>query len=190
MIDLQQFCGTDETRWYLMKPFSQGEHSFATNGHIEVRIPRRDDITELDDKAPKFDANAPLAGIDEAAFSRFDADLPPAPTEVGPCKACDGRGYEHACPDCECVCEMCHGSGDMDQERFMSTTIAGIDFTLSYVRQMLALPGVEIAQTAATATALKGMKPLFFRFDGGVGALMPRRGRFEKHVEIERKDAA
>jgi hypothetical protein len=31
---------------------------------------------------------------------------------------------------------------------------------------------------------------MFFRFDGGVGALMPRRDKFEQHVEIEDRATA
>lgn len=189
MLDLQPFCSTDETRWYLLKPFSMGEFSYATNGHIEIRQPRREDIPEMDEKAPKFDASAPFAGIESAVFSRIEADLPPPPETTGPCKLCDGRGYEHDCPSCDCVCEPCHGSGEMDPERFISTSIGGVFFVLSYVRQMLELPGVEISNTAVLSIKHKKSRPLLFRFDGGEGALMPRMKQLEDHIEIERVPA-
>lgn len=186
MLDLQPFCSTDETRWYLLKPFSKGEFSYATNGHIEIRQPRRDDVQEMDEKAPKFDPSAPLAGIESAVFSRAEVQLPPAPEATGPCKLCDGRGFEHSCPDCECVCEPCKGTGEMDPERFISTSIGGVFFTLSYVRQMFTLPGVEVSKTSIMSDKPKESRPLLFRFNGGVGALMPRKNRLEDHIEIER----
>lgn len=34
-----------------------------------------------------------------------------------------------------------------------------------------------------------GDSPLWFRFDGGVGAMMPIRGQFSEHVEIEQEPA-
>ena len=45
-IDLQQFCSKDDTRPYICKPFSFGEFSYATNGHIIVRVARRADVEE------------------------------------------------------------------------------------------------------------------------------------------------
>ena len=40
-IDLQPFCGEDHDRWYLMKPLSFGDYTYATNGHIVIRVTRR-----------------------------------------------------------------------------------------------------------------------------------------------------
>lgn len=175
MIDLQPFCGTDETCPYLMKPFSFGDFSYATGGHIIVRVPKREGV-EPPDK--KFNADKPLEGLDQASFARPAFKLPPQPSEEDECEDCDGRGYEHDCPHCECVCRACAGTGNQAAEGKLTTTFAGITFALRYVRKMLSLPGIEIA----TPRASEG--PLLFRFDGGVGALMPMRGPSVHHVEV------
>lgn len=183
MIDLQPFCGTEDARWYLMKPFSMGEFSYATNGHILVRQPRRADVPDIDVKAPKFKPDNALVGLDAAKFYVPTLQLPTAPA-AGPCPACDCRKFEHDCPDCECTCETCNGSGEGNPERNISTAIGGSFFALNYVRLMAALPDLEIANTAEAIAV--GAKPLLFRFEGGVGALMPMLSPRENHIEIER----
>ena len=48
-------------------------------------------------------------------------------------------------------------------------------------RQMLSLPGIEIVEFSPE----RSENPMFFRFDGGVGALMPLRSEREQHVDIK-----
>jgi len=178
MIDLQPFCGTDETRFYLMKPFTRDGHTYATNGHIMVRVEPR---PEIPDAEKPFNQDRPLEGIEAAKFFRPSFELPPAPAAKGPCTACDGRGYDHDCPDCECVCDVCKGDGDMDVERRITTKIGPKVFALNYARLMLSLPGIEIAELPDKEDG----KPLLFKFDGGVGALMPMRGSRNEHIDIK-----
>jgi hypothetical protein len=182
MLDLQQFCGADEFRPYLMKPFSRNGFTYAANGHIMVRVALRADVPET---TAKFDPEKPLKGIDQAKFFHPSFELPPAPTERGECVSCSGRGYEHDCPDCECICERCHGSGNMDIESRISASVGPTPFSLHYIRQMLSLPGIEIEELPVD----KSEKPLFFRFEGGVGALMPLHKQHIEHIDIKlRKD--
>lgn len=174
-IDLTPFCGVDETRPYLLKPFSVGDFTYATNGHILVRTPRRDDAPEQTKKG-KWDGS--LAGLEEASFSAPVFTLPTQPPADAECAECDGRGYEHDCPDCECTCRACAGSGSAAVEGNHSTSYEGVTLALRYVRKMLALPAIEIAKPSAPDA------PLLFRFDGGVGAVMPMRGEGANHVEV------
>jgi len=44
--DLKKYCSKDETRPYLHEPFSRGEWTYATNGHIAVRVPKLADVPE------------------------------------------------------------------------------------------------------------------------------------------------
>lgn len=178
MLDLKPFCSTDETRPYLLKPFSRDGFTYATNGHIMVRVALRHDVPDVD---KKFNQNAPLAGVDETTFFRPSFELPPAPTQTGECTLCEGRGFDHDCPDCECVCEICKGEGNVDVEKNISTAVGPTLFALNYVRQILSLAGVEIATLPKKANE----KPLLFRFDEGVGALMPLRGEKADHVDIK-----
>lgn len=183
MLDLQPFCGTDETRFYLMKPFSREGFTYATDGCIMVRVTLRPDVPDTD---KPFNQNEPLNGVETATFFRPAFELPPAPTAKGECTACDGRGYDHDCPDCECVCEICDGEGNVDIERKMSTTIGPKIYSLHYVRMVLSLPGIEIAAHPKKSDE----KPLLFRFEGGVGALMSMRSERENHVDIKFDQAA
>lgn len=177
-IDLQQFCGTDETRPYLMKPFSRDGFTWATNGHILVRVRARPDVPDMDQK---LGLEKQFGGYDTATFFKPNLKLPPAPAEFGDCPACSARGYVHDCPHCGCECPKCEGRGNLDLERITSTTIAPKLYALNYIRQILSLPDVEIARVEAEPL----LAPLFFRFTGGIGALMPLRDKFLAHVDIE-----
>jgi len=175
---LKQFCSHDPTRYYLMKPFSQDGYTWATNGHIMVRVAQIDGIAPFDGKA--INVARPLKGIEDAQFSSRAFTLPPAPEELDDCIKCAGRGTEHECPDCDCTCEYCKGTGRVDRESKISTTISGQIVQLAYARMVAGLPGVEVSERAS-----EGIAPLFFRFDGGVGALMPLSCKSHDHVEIE-----
>lgn len=181
-LDLQQFCGTDETRHYLMKPFSRDGFTWATNGHILVRVALRPDVPDVE---KKFNQNGPLNGLEGATFFRPKFDLPPKPM-VAECLNCEGRGFQHNCPDCECQCATCEGSGASDGERLWSTSIGPKVFALNYVRQVLSLPGIELA----TLPEQPNEDLMLFRFSGGVGALMPMRGEKANHIDIKLTAAA
>lgn len=176
-IDLTPYVGNDPFRPYLHHPFSFGKFTYSTNGHILIRVPRRPDVPTTDKEA-KWDG--PLEGIDKTTFSPLTLKLPDAPVEGVECDACEGRGYDHDCPDCECLCDACNGSGKMASEQKISTTVRGVSFSLRYIRMMAALRGVEVSNK------IEAEKPLLFKFDGGVGAIMPIRGQFSEHVEVEK----
>lgn len=178
-MDLQIYCGNDFLRDYLSKPFTAGEFTYATNGHIMVRLPKLDSIPKQTKEG--VDWNAPLKGLDEATFSPLSHSAIPEHA-LGECEKCDGRGSKHDCPDCECGCDGCNGSGFGYPK--ISTTIRGAIYDMRYVAMMLSLPGVEVADKTA-----KEM-PLLFKFDGGVGAIMPRRAEHPEHIQIELSQAA
>lgn len=170
MIDLKSFCGT---RTYLSAPFSNGEFTYATNGHIMVRVPRLPDVSDI---TIKGNWEKPLNGIDAATFAPFlHRPLPQMTDEE--CSKCGGTGNEHDCPDCSCDCDGCGGSGK--QAARVSTTVASGIFNLRYIAMALALPAVEFMTSARDEEG-----PLLFRFDGGVGAVMPMRSQYDTHVEL------
>jgi hypothetical protein len=159
-MDLKSFCGTDPFRAYIHEPFSVGEFTYATNGHIMVRVPRLPDVPEQTKQA-KWDA--PFQDLSGTIFESLDHHALP----------------KQAGPDCECTCENCRGSG---KEIFLSkasTTVRGCVYNLRYIAMALALPGVEFAVAKKTHES-----PLLFRFDGGLGSVMPMR------IEIEISKAA
>lgn len=183
MINLQKFCGTDPLREYIKTPFTHGGFTYATNGHIMVRVPKIKGVRRQT-KTGTWDA--PLKGIEAATFQPFPhKPLPPVREPADEeCTACGGRGSAHDCPECTCDCEECDGSGNRMTAPKTSTLIHGVIFDLRYVAMMLALPGVEVAASTGKES------PLLFKFDDGVGAMMPMRSQHLNHVEIEADKAA
>lgn len=178
MIDLQKFCADEDRepfRDYLHTPFVFGEYSYATNGHIMVRVPK---ISGMRVQTKEGEWDVPLNGFETAQYGALLHK--PCPPPPDPCVACEGRGTEHDCPDCECTCTTCHGVGTPR----ISTTIRGGIFDLRYVEMMLALPEVLIQMDRT------GEAPLLFNFNGGIGAIMPMRGEHAEHIEIEADKAA
>lgn len=186
-IDFFKFCADDFLRPYLRRPFSCGNYSYATNGHIMVRVPRRDDFADLDEtasdaaKSAKWDA--PLGGHEASTFIKLDVELPAQVTSGDQCSGCEGSGHTHDCPDCQCICRKCGGTGQRNPERDISTTINAGLYALYYVRLMLSLPGLEVQADA------KDRAPMLFRFNGGIGALMPLLGKHAQHIDIQKASA-
>lgn len=175
---LQQFCSDDPCRPYLTVPFNQEGFTWATNGHILIRLAEMEGFLPCSCAKP-IKVSGPIAGLEAATFTAPRWKLPPFdPSFKGPCAVCDGRGFLHDCPDCECACALCNGSGEADPERQMSTSILGRIYALNYVRMIAELPGLEVANN-------EDERPLLFRFEGGVGGIMPLRTQHESHVEIE-----
>lgn len=179
MIDLKQFCSTDDLRKTLRRPFSHGDYSYATNGVIAVRVPRRPDIPEADKLGIPEQLNKILAPLDGASFKAIDICLPDD-QEVATkeeCDDCSGSGHEHECPDCQCECPACDGSGEVEETAKISVAAFDGIYRLPYLRQALALPGVEIADLPRSLS-----EPALFRFEDGVAALMLMRAEHRNHV--------
>jgi hypothetical protein len=171
MINLTPFCGTDETRPYLMKPFSRGDFTYATDGHICVRVSRREDVPEQENFDRPDITKLPW-GTDREYVSLAPLSLPPVCTEE--CDCFDG--YEHDCPDCECVCATCNGTSQRDCDYDTSVDLLDRPFALRPVRLLIALPNLQIA-------AISDMHALAFTFDGGAGFLMALRGPHSEHIK-------
>jgi hypothetical protein len=176
MINLKPFCSTDQHRPYIMQPFSRGEFTYATDGRLMVRVPRRAEVPEVDTapQAERVFPKPPATAFRPAA----KVELPP-PTSVE-CEICEGRGMQHDCPDCTCECEPCDGTGKISSDVEVSLSIGGVPFGLRYVRPIMALPSLEIA-----VPVNGGKSPLEFRFDGGDGIIMPRTEPCATHLDID-----
>lgn len=180
MIDLQPFCGRDEYRPYLHKPFSRGAYTYATDGRLLLRVARRDDVPE-NDRAPDCEA-AVFSKLQCSEYAAPDFALPDVKPEREDCILCEGRGFEHDCPSCQCTCPECDGAGHIEKPQ--STTINGSLITLKYARLMFTLPDLQLQVPPC------GEKPMLFKFDGGDGAVMPRHAKANDHYEVERSQAA
>lgn len=163
--DLQQFCSKDDTRYYIQRPFSDGDFTYATSGHILVRVARRGDAQQAEKSLFTGQrCNAILAVHDGATFGQM-APLKMPHLDRVPCDYCEGPG--------DASCFECDGVGDVEQDA--SISVQGVPFNARYIEKITALPGFEIA--AANTTG-----PTPFRFDGGIGVIMPMKGPHSKHL--------
>jgi hypothetical protein len=170
MIDLKPFCG-DRHRPEIMEPFSTGAWSYATDGHIAVRVPREDDIPKRENQ-PKKVADLFNSHMKDIEFSPLRMALP-VPL---PCATCGGRERLHVCPSCQCKCPECDGKNPDE----FSVGIRGANFRGDLVRRILTLPEVTFASLHFT----EDWAPLAFKFaGGGQGLIMPYRGRMKVHIE-------
>ncbi len=186
-IDLQSFCAKDDIRTYLMTPFVIDGHTYATNGHIIVRVLGGDPdpeqavpepvrqtalkmfATEYTDYEPPPEIPAPQACSECAGTGQGDEDE---------CEDCDGHGeftrgnHEYDCKECDGSGKVPGGkcpkygcwSGQMRQPIWVGP--AFIDGR--YLRLIAALPNARIRVVGPEAAAA-------FIFDGGEGRVMPCR---------------
>jgi hypothetical protein len=193
---LKKFCSDDATRVNVATPWSKGEHSYATNGHILIRVPRLEDVPERDD-APgavdkMFDIPAPAEWFPLAEIALPDVALTTEKTcpdcngtvgeEGADCPECDGAGtvdfdnrfsdYEVDCKTCDGEgkikkCETCNSTGKIEVKSLNPVAVGGAHFQLHYLLLLKELPNCKIGP------AEKPMGQAPFQFDGGDGLLMP-----------------
>ena len=183
-------ANSSDPREYMRAPFTRGDWTYATNGHIAVRVPKIDGMEILPDKhIPK------LEGLFESVC--FDAciALPPLPPQEE-CSMCSGTGITYECEECEgdgefengshtYTCKECDGSGQVEYsggiavacrhcggtgKKLVKTINVGRShFDLFYLHLINGLPGARFSPGAGP------MDYAWFVFDGGEGVLMPRR---------------
>lgn len=160
MIDLQPFCYTGNDRPALAQPWSVGEWTYATDGRILVRVPRRADVPERDD-GPRD-----LQGVLAGTWASEPLPLPefarvPAPLLEEPCGECQGQQ--------SLDCNICDGKGKIFTHQPM-VAMGAQHFNPFYLGLIAGLPEVVCwAQVDPT-------RPLKFAFaGGGEGRLMPMR---------------
>ncbi len=106
MFDITKYCGVDDPRQFINKPFNLFNKTVATDGHILICIPLQDEYSELTNGKIKPE-------FIEGWISQIEAaELQPAPPISLPkkhtCKDCDGEG-KSSNEDCE----ECDGEGEV-----------------------------------------------------------------------------
>lgn len=196
MIDLMPFCSTE--RENLRTPWSAGDYTYATNGHIAIRVARRADVERESDIAVQ-------AAMDKAAAAVRMAPLPAYQRpDLVLCETCRGFGCVVTCPQCngeggaECCecgqdaecrdcrgkgswparksdenavpCSTCSGKGRMVRHTYICVLPSGVGINEKYVALIAALPGVEIDVGVTVESTQDGVR---FSFDGGDGIVLP-----------------
>jgi hypothetical protein len=172
-IDLQLLC--DRSRPNIATPWSAGDWSYACDGKVAVRVPRRANVAERDD-APTgsvFIWFTPLTPGELLPLPRVEVPEPVWRT----CRDCDGRGCEHDCPECGCECGSCGGVGKLANQVVMAT--GGFDLSGRTWRVLQALPDVRLAAGITKYGHIR------FTFAGGDGLASPLRVREARAVVVE-----
>jgi hypothetical protein len=138
---------TEPNNSKMAAPFSLGDYSFATNGHIAIRIPRLADVAEAVD-----DFNIRVSLLFENCI---EPDMESALIEIP----------EFTTPE-QPPCKVRRGTGKKIVIERIPVGCAG--FASHYMAMIKALPGAKIAPTGPETLA-------YFKWDEGEGLLMPMR---------------
>lgn len=207
--DITEFCSTDKTRPYLCVPFNSGGFTAATNGNILVRVPLMEAYAG-NEGPPNFEKA--VAGMD---IPHEFGPLPPVNPKFETCPRCGGQRYVADCETCNgegdtecsecghsCECDDCHGkgyfpcgegvegsthcdacmgNGTLPVERYVLINPTSC-YDIRYLLMLQDLPGIMIAPRGEN-------DPMIFKFDGGMGMLMPV-SLSVKAVKLHAEDAA
>lgn len=164
--DLLNFCIPGNLK--IGKPWSRGDKTYVTDGHVILRLDRIEDVEEnvLAPDATKLfrDFPAPADGFIPIP------DLPEA--EYKGCDSCDGTG-KWAMKGKSIPCDECNGAGKF--EIFKRLDIGGTLFQVALLRRIKEnLPNAELCvNKAGTNIWIHTTNPSWIRFEGGDGLIMP-----------------
>lgn len=180
-LDLKPFCCTEECRPYIQQPFTRGEYTYATDGHIAVRVAAREGLAD----APQVPKIAEMFTEHLAAsYVPLPAVKLPEPDGNVLCAECEGGLVSyHDCPHCNCTCDRCDGTGLEPPLLNLSIGLGDGIYAGRYYAMLRALPNIQIGPTSKE-------KPLAFQFDGGAGLLMPMRATHATHINATVAGAA
>lgn len=174
MIDLQPFCSKDTGfRHALHGPWVKDGFRCATDGRIVIRIPTLGEPDTQGERPypPTDDVVVPPPPGTTLNLWMQDAALPPADRE---CRLCRGRGQ---CPTCAQGCPDCEGSGRVTNGEAPVLLGQNTYIRLRHWKLLNVLPGIAwYAPPLALGREgafYSSRKPIYFRFDGGDGAVMP-----------------
>lgn len=203
-IDITQFCNAHDPRTSLRQPWTLGEYTYASDGHSIIRVPRIADITgegvsiiHLPWDHDSITEWHPVPS-DIPDSRRVECKSCEGTGKIITCEDCNGDGevqYEYSslsgktydadieCPVCEGRgkmngdgerCEDCDGHGYSFESVAVKVEYLGLYVSNHLLKRVKDLPGVMISiKGIATPHDLPIVR---FKFDGGVGLIMPMRG--------------
>lgn len=155
-IDLDLFCAPAQhpSAAAIGRPWSRGKWTYATNGHVLVRLPR---LPDVDDNPLAPDGEALIRACDfgeRVAATCWDEPLPPLAHML----------LDH---DDEQVLVLCQGSLD----------VGGVPFQLRYLHLIASLPRLELGRQKEPT----GPLPFVAACGDILGAVMPLLRPRERH---------
>ena len=200
LIDMQKFCDPDDVRLFCTRPFSDGKGNVvATDGKIIVSCVDTfaAELLIVEQKTIDIFEKYCNPELFKTGFVPLKVEIPPCP----PCSHCGGAGkvneeHKTECPDCDgegehyigrhyYECKECDGSGKVaDHSRtdvqkidcgrcggtgreFHPVKLDSRTFQAKYLELIMALPDAEYMPDNDKHAIMR------FRFDGGIGCLMP-----------------
>lgn len=157
---LQRFCAdASDIRYYLCQPWSRGEWTYATNGHIIVRVKRLAEVEE-NDKAPDCET---MIRKQAAPTNWMPVPVATMPPDVV-CYECNGSGCYTDGDENE-DCDWCNRTGKVKQR--IGMTVGNASYDQGYLSM---IQGWKISPAGPTEAA-------WIRNGEAVdGLLMPRKG--------------
>jgi hypothetical protein len=104
MIDLQPFCAKHDNRTYLKTPLSLDNYTYASNGHLMIRVDRRNDTPaaeNLPEKLADSFRSMPEKAIQKLGTETGTLSLADFEPELTDCNKCEGTGLTYVCPECD-----------------------------------------------------------------------------------------
>ena len=192
---LQSFAAIKDIREYLNQPFRVGDFAVASDGNHLIAIHDPENTYQLADVNVESVTKHITRLIEDAQLkTNYRALTDIAWPEDKPCTFCHGSGMDEGeCPDCDgrgwfhngkhrYECEECKGTGNVEPQPCVicngrgkvsgQITLDGRLFNASYLKKFSVIDGAEIA---LAVTPPDRHDPAHFRFNGGVGAVMPMR---------------
>ena len=158
--DLKQFCADrEDPRPYLRQPWTRDGYTWATNGHIIIRVPVIDGIPDCPNSRD---------GVLLFSQQKEPIDWIPVPavepTKTEDCENCDGTGTHECSCGTEHDCGECDGMGKVESKP-QAIKVGNAFFADHYLRL---IAGWEIAPNGPT-------DPTWIRKGDALGLLMPMR---------------
>lgn len=197
MIDLQKFCAVDTTRIGITKPFTLEDYTYATNGHILIRVPRIEGVgaPEESEKFKLVDLRLLFVALKDYTYHPIPDIQPPVGKQ---CYKCQGTGMINLCPECDgegeiefkslynnysCECKTCDGNGYSRQGKGTLfecnkchgvgtiTDTSTVQASGRYYSDLYLLWLKELPDCVLAEA--KELEPGHFKFTGGDGFIMP-----------------
>lgn len=193
-IDITGFC--DKENSFLNEPFNLNNWTIASNGHMAIRVPLRDDVKRGIPQQITEEMILSLAwhkdGEETTKFTDYEPQkLKACKTCKGTgrsvvCRECDGEGvvewnnsyhsYDAECrschgngrtPDLDVFCADCDGTGKIPEDMYEHVDIGDVRLSKKLLEKIKNLPGVKLGKTVGVEN-----HSVAFLFDGGDGILM------------------
>ena len=188
---LNKFCNKDKYRRNISTPFSIGDYTYATNGHVIIRVDKVESIGSVENSLnPET-----LLTWDHSKIKEW-LPLPEYSIDISDkCRYCRGTGKSEECSECEdegfvefsnshnnyeVECKTCEGFGTVVSEDIPCDNCGESGFNLNspinFKDKKVNVRYLELIKdltSIALSPAGDPVEPIRFKFYDGCGFIMP-----------------